>query len=208
MMVTVETPRRGVSATFGHCDGTVAHDMTGQHQDAADIAASLRGDGEGFARLIRRHQGQVAGDLSRFTRDRLRLEELTQDVFVEAYNSLRTYRGDAPFGHWLRKITVRVGYRFLKEVARERGMLTVSDDAPAAATPETDSDPAAAAARVQAFLERLAPRDRLVLTLMYLQGLSVAEIAEQTGWSRIMVKVQAFRARQRLKRLLEKEQEK
>ena len=178
--------------------------MTEQHPDASDIAASLQGDGAAFAHLIRRYQGQVAGDLSRFTHDRLRLEELTQDVFVEAYNSLRTYRGESPFGHWLRKITVRVGYRFLKEVARERRMLTASDDVPAPAPSETGSDPAAAAARVQAFLEKLAPRDRLVLTLMYLQGLSVAEIAEHTGWSRIMVKVQAFRARQRLKRLLEK----
>ena len=52
-------------------------------------------------------------------------------------------------------------------------------------------------------LSQLAPRDRLVLTLMYLEEQSVDEIAEATGWSRSMVKVQAWRARKRLKRLLE-----
>jgi len=177
--------------------------MTEQHPDASDIAASLQGDGAAFAHLIRRYQGQVAGDLSRFTHDRLRLEELTQDVFVEAYNSLRTYRGEAPFGHWLRKITVRVGYRFLKEAGKNRAR---DEAVPEPASTEADPEPgpAEAAARVQGLLAKLAPRDRLVLTLMYMQGLSVAEIADRTGWSRIMVKVQAFRARQRLKRLLEK----
>ena len=88
--------------------------------DEADIARSVQGDGEAFGGLIRRYQNQVAADLSRFTSSRLRVEELTQDVFIEAYNSLRTYRGEGPFGHWLRKITVRVGYGFLRKTIRDR----------------------------------------------------------------------------------------
>jgi RNA polymerase sigma-70 factor (ECF subfamily) len=171
--------------------------------DQADVARSLQGDGEAFARLIRRYQGQAAADLSRFTRDPRTLDELTQDVFVQAYYGLRTYRAEAPFGHWLRKITVRVGYRFLKEVAkrRARGEIEAGEEIPDAARAPADS-PEEAAERVTALLERLPPRDRLVLTLMYLDDLSVAEIADRTGWSQIMVKVQAFRARQRLKKIL------
>ena len=53
-------------------------------------------------------------------------------------------------------------------------------------------------------LEELPPRDRLVLTLRYLEELSVEETAERTGWSRAMVKVQAWRAREKLKRLFAK----
>ena len=52
-------------------------------------------------------------------------------------------------------------------------------------------------------LATLAPRDRLVLTLMHLEGQSVAEVAGSTGWSATMVKVQAWRARARLKKALE-----
>ena len=54
-----------------------------------------------------------------------------------------------------------------------------------------------------AVLARLAPRDRLVMTLMYLEQCTVAQIAELTGWSESLVKVQAFRARRRLRRLCE-----
>ena len=80
------------------------------------------------------------------------------------------------------------------------------DHAAICAPSPNESDPAEAAAQVQAALEKLPPRDRLVLTLMYLEDLSIAEIAERTGWSRIMVKVQAFRARRKLRRLLEAEE--
>ena len=52
-------------------------------------------------------------------------------------------------------------------------------------------------------LAKLRPRDRLVLTLMYLEGLSMKEIAETTGWSVAMVKVQAHRARKRMRALSE-----
>ena len=52
-------------------------------------------------------------------------------------------------------------------------------------------------------LEKLAPRDRLVLTLLYLESRSVAEAADLAGWSESMVKVQAHRARKRFRNLLE-----
>jgi RNA polymerase sigma-70 factor (ECF subfamily) len=66
--------------------------------------------------------------------------------------------------------------------------------------PETASE---AAQLVHLLLEKLPPRDRLVLTLLYLQGNSVEEAAQLAGWSRTMVKVQAFRARGKLKKLME-----
>jgi RNA polymerase sigma-70 factor (ECF subfamily) len=65
--------------------------------------------------------------------------------------------------------------------------------------------PQRAADLVHGQLAQLPPRDRLVLTLMYLEGSSVKQTAAATGWSASMVKVQAFRARKKLKRLLEQE---
>jgi RNA polymerase sigma-70 factor (ECF subfamily) len=56
---------------------------------------------------------------------------------------------------------------------------------------------------VAAALEQLPPRDRLVLTLLYLESRSVAEAADLAGWSQTMVKVQAYRARGKLRKLLE-----
>jgi RNA polymerase sigma-70 factor (ECF subfamily) len=175
--------------------------------DLADARASLSGDGQAFARLVARHQQAVARQLARFTRDRAAQEQLVQDTFVEAWQSLSGWSGRGPFGAWLRTLATRVGYRSWKEQARRR--TTQDSDDPrlaaalAAAVRAPDAvEPREAAELLHALLARLSPRDRLVLTLLYWEGCSIEDAAQQTGWSRTMVKVQAFRARRRLQKLL------
>jgi len=168
----------------------------------ADIAASLRSDGAAYARIIERYQEVIARRMTRFTRDPNAIEELTHDVFVEAYFSLPGYRADAPLEHWLQRIATRVGYRYWK---RNSGLKVVSFQEnlhghPAASDSTTGGDDLE---EVAAILERLPPRDRLVLTLLYLESRSVAEAAELAGWSQSMVKVQAYRARQKFHKLFD-----
>jgi RNA polymerase sigma-70 factor (ECF subfamily) len=173
-----------------------------------EIRAAVGGDGEAFARLVQGHQQGIADYMWRFTRNRGEWEELVQDVFVEAYFSLKSFRGRAPLTHWLKKIATRVGYRYWKRRKQRRteGNVSIQSwDAAAPATPDVIEVRQAGAA-VHAVLAKLAPRDRLVLTLFYLEGCAVAEIARLTGWSQTMVKVQAFRARNRLKKLLAEEE--
>jgi RNA polymerase sigma-70 factor (ECF subfamily) len=168
-----------------------------------DVRQSRRGDSGAYTRLIERHQKQVSRILWRFSRDRLVHEELVQDVFVEAYMSLGSYRGKAPFGNWLSRIATRVGYRYWKQAARrhetESFTLAEWDQVPDESPDEME--PSRAAALVHRLLAQLRPRDRLVLTLRYLEGCDVAETARRTGWTRSMVKVQSLRARKRLERL-------
>lgn len=176
-----------------------------QATDAADIAAALAGDGEGFARLVARYQQEIANYMWRFTRQRTTYEELVQTAFVEAYLNLGGYRGSGPFGHWLKVIATRVGYRFWQEQARRRKRAEVSlEHSPQPAIAPGDPVAAEAAELVFTLLQTLPPRDRLVLTLIYVEQRSTAEAAKLTGWSQVMVKVQAFRARKKLKKLLEK----
>ena len=68
--------------------------------------------------------------------------------------------------------------------------------------PVEKMDPAEAADLVHRLLAQLRPRDRLVLTLRYLEGCNVAETAQRTGWTKSMVKVQTMRAKSRLEKLL------
>ena len=63
-----------------------------------EIRAAAGGDGEAFGRLVQGHQEAVADYMWRFTRNRGQWEELVQDVFVEAYFSLKSFRGRAPLG--------------------------------------------------------------------------------------------------------------
>jgi len=175
--------------------------------DLEDVRRTGAGDPEAYRRLVERHQDHVARILWRFDRDRRVHEELVQDVFVEAYLSLGRYRGTGPFEHWLTRIATRVGYRYWKEKARRRQVAPLdmrewdlaADGDNVAETLEPDQ----AAALLHRVFEHLAPRDRLVLTLRYMDQCDVAETARRTGWTKTMVKVQTMRARQRLRKLLE-----
>jgi len=171
--------------------------------DLEDVRQSRRGDSDAYRRLIEHHQKHVSRILWRFSRDRLIHEELVQDAFVEAYLSLGSYREKVPFSHWLSRIATRVGYRYWRQTARrhktESFTLEEWDQVPEE-TPE-EMDPGRAAALVHRLLAQLRPRDRLVLTLRYLEGCDVAETARRTGWTRSMVKVQSRRARKRLEKL-------
>jgi len=168
-----------------------------------DVRQSLKGDPEAYRRLIERHQEHIGRVLWRFSRDRRVHEELVQDVFVEAYLSLDRYHGKAPFVHWLSRIATRVGYGYWKQVARQKKREHFSlkewDRLPDDSAEKMD--PSQAAELVYKLLGQLPPRDRLVLTLRYLEKCDVAETAQRTGWTKSMVKVQTWRARKKLEKL-------
>jgi RNA polymerase sigma-70 factor (ECF subfamily) len=186
-----ESPAEPQAGRLAACDA----------DDRRDVQASRQGDGGAYERLIRRHQDDIAAYLRRFTADRRVLEELVHDVFVEAYFSLPGYLARAPLSHWLRRIATRVGYRHWKCRRRDARLVALPPELGARADAGGDGDSTREA--LDAVLERLSPRDRLVITLLYLEEHTVAETAALTGWSRTMVKVQAYRARRKLRTLLQ-----
>jgi RNA polymerase sigma-70 factor, ECF subfamily len=171
--------------------------------DWHDIQATLGGSSDAFARLINRYQQAIAAQMWRFSRQPSVFEDLVHDVFVEAYLSLDRFQGRSPFLHWLRKIAVRVGYRHWKsEDRRRRRTILPLNEAATVAVAEGDANAADTLRRVQGAIACLSPRDRVVITLIYLEEHSVATTASLLGWSETMVKVKALRARRKLKKLL------
>jgi RNA polymerase sigma-70 factor (ECF subfamily) len=173
--------------------------------DLDDVERTRGGDPEAYRRLIERHQDYVARLLWHFSRDRQVHEELVQDVFVEAYLSLRGYHGKAPLAHWLARIATRVGYRYWREKARRKRAepFDVAKWDEAVGDGQAALEPDDAGALLHQILAQMSPRDRLVLTLRYLEQCDVIETARRTGWTKTMVKVQTMRARNRLRKLLE-----
>jgi RNA polymerase sigma-70 factor, ECF subfamily len=172
------------------------------------VEATLGGDHSAFAELTRRHKGRVFGVAARFAQNAAELEDICQEVFIQAYFKLRQYRRDSPFEHWVMRITTHKCYDHLRK-RRRNGPVISSDvllesghepSAPEPAAPHPDLE------RLHAALAELSPKERLVITLLELEERSVAEIAEQTGWSTANVKVRAFRARAALRKLMEKPQ--
>ena len=176
--------------------------------DVARVAAALAGDERSYRAIVEEHQPMVARLMWRFTRDPLKLEELVHDTFVQTYLSLPKYRGTGPLGGWIRTIAVRAGYRHWREKLKDKDKEVLNEQMALEPwkqhghdTPE--ESPEAAHRALYEALAQLPPRDRLVLTLLYWENCSTDEAARLSGWSGSMVRVQAFRARKKLKKLLE-----
>jgi RNA polymerase sigma-70 factor (ECF subfamily) len=168
------------------------------------IQSTLAGDEEAFAELVRRHKRRVCGIAARFARGDHELDDLSQDVFVKVFQNLAKFRGEAPFEHWVSRITVRVCYDHLRKTRQDREAVALDD----VTVSTTDNvSPARAREVLDYALAKLTADERLVITLLELEEKTVREIAGLTGWSEGNVKVRAHRARQRLKEVLEKSHE-
>jgi len=165
------------------------------------VRSALEGDPEAFRLLVVRHKERVFALASRFARDGHALEDLAQEIFIRLWQSLGQYRGDAPFVHWLSRVAVRVCYDFLRRNRRFSLFRSVPLEEVELPQP-TSGDDEAARERVEAGLARLKPPERLVLTLLELEGMSMEAVARATGWSVANVKVRAFRARNSLRKIL------
>ncbi|MCI0500040.1 MAG: RNA polymerase sigma factor [Planctomycetales bacterium] len=171
--------------------------------DLDDIRLSQNGNSDAYRRLVERYQAHVSRLLWRFTRDKTCHEELVQETFVQAYLSLHTYKAQAPFEHWLSRIATRTGYHFWKQSNRhQHASLDDRQWEQVVQTEPESMSPQQAAEIVHRLLSHLPPRDRLVLTLRCLEQCDVEETARRTGWSLSLVKVQTYRAKQKLKALL------
>lgn len=167
--------------------------------EQADLEAAKSGDQDAYRRLIERHQQEIGRFLWKFTRDHTAWEELLQTVFVEAYLSLHKFRAEAALVDWLRGIATHVGCRFWTDRKKRRERTTSLNDS-LELSEGTSIWPTLGLFEM---LEQLPPRDRLVLTLMYVEERSVEETARLAGWTESMVKSQAHRARIKLKTLWE-----
>jgi RNA polymerase sigma-70 factor (ECF subfamily) len=172
--------------------------------DESLVRATLAGDERAFAELVARHKRRVFGTCSRFARNPQELDDLCQEVFLRAWRRLGSFRGDAPFEHWLARLTTTACYDFLRREQRHRNQLSL-DEFPVEMH-DTGIESAVAAGRARELLEwamrKLTADERLVLTLLEIEERTVRNIAAETGWSESNVKVRAFRARARLKDIL------
>ncbi len=179
----------------------------------AELVADVRhGQTEAFGELVRRHQPRLFFMARRYARREDEVEDIVQEILLKAYDRLETWRGDAPFEHWLMRLAVRVCYDFLRAHQRSREV-TITELSPEESDwldrqPSTSDGPGghadAAQTLVPKVLDRLSPPSRLILTLLELEDRSVKEVARLTGWSSALVKVRAFRARLEFKKQMER----
>ena len=183
-----------------------------ERTDSELIAAVLRGDTPSFEPLVVKYSPRVFATARRYARRESEVEDIVQEVWSKAFQKLSSFRGEAPFEHWLMRMAVRTCYDFLREHQRNRETTFTELSEPESdwldrfvAAPESASEEAAAACElVKRLLAMLSPQARLVITLLEIEDRSVKEIAGLTGWSAPLVKVRAFRARAEMRKCLQR----
>lgn len=181
-----------------------------ERTEAELIAAALKGDTASFEPLIQKYSPRVFATARRYARLEREVEDIVQEVWIKAFQKLGSFRGDAPFEHWLMRMAVRTCYDFLRahQRNRESAFSEISDEEDNwlerfAAAPESASEQADAAKQlIQRILDQMSPAGKLIITLLEIEDRSVKEIADLTGWSVPLVKVRAFRARAEMRKIL------
>jgi RNA polymerase sigma-70 factor (ECF subfamily) len=132
-------------------------------------------------------------------------------IFIKVLQKLPQFSGAVPLEHWVSRIAINTCLNQIQaEKARpELREADLSEEQAAVirnlatTTDELGPDQSFASRQlVEHLMDALKPAERLVIDLLYLQQRSVAEIRRATGWSAALVKVRAFRARQKMKRVL------
>jgi RNA polymerase sigma-70 factor (ECF subfamily) len=173
----------------------------------------LGGDTNAFAYLLERHERLVLKIAARHV-PADRVEEIAQDAFVRAYQSLPGFRKSGNFQAWLSSIAVRTCHDFWRKQYRSKEV-PVGDLSEKSAiwldkvlAKQSDDlwreqhHRESAREVLDWALSRLSASDRMVVELVYLEGLSVKEASEQLGWSVANTKVRAFRTRKKLRTML------
>ena len=181
-----------------------------ESRDAELIAAVLQGDAASFEPLVEKHSPRLFATARRYARREDEVQDIVQEVWLKAYQRLASFRGEAPFEHWLMRLAVRTSFDFLRRHQRNRESSFSELSEPEAdwldrfvAEPEAaPEDAEAARLLINRVLAELSPPARLVITLLELEDRSVKEIARLTGWSVPLVKVRAFRARAEMRKIL------
>ena len=184
--------------------------MQSHDEEQALIARLRRRENEAFTELVRLYQHRIFGLLLRMVGQPDEAEELAQEVFVNVYRAIDSFRGDASLRTWMYRIATNQAKNRLKYLSRRRaGQQESLDDHADESSfmplgePVPRPDRAAEGAEMErvvaASLAALDSEHREVLVLRDIEGLAYEEIAEVLGLAEGTVKSRLFRARYALK---------
>ena len=164
------------------------------------VARAAAGDAEAFRVLYQGHVGRVHAVCLRLTAEPATAEELTQEVFVQAWRGLASFRGDSSFGTWLHRLAVNVTLMHLRAARRREQRLPLWADPPDAPHPR-HHDPGQRLDLERA-IASLPEGCRTVFVLHDVEGWRHEEIAERLQLAVGTCKAHLFRARRLLREKL------
>ena len=186
----------------------IDNDSLLEERIAKGVARATAGDRQAFEELYRIHVNRVFALCVRMTNDRAAAEELTQDVFIRAWQKLSLFRGDSAFGTWLHRLAVNVVLNARKSEGRDRKRFGAKDTEEDEESFEVHFTARAFSPGLAIDLEQaigmLPPGARKVFVLHDVEGYKHEEIAEQLAITTGGSKAQLHRARMLLRKALER----
>lgn len=174
--------------------------MVEAHAEQTDVRRAANGDHEAFERLYRGHVGKVYALARRMVDDQV-ADDLTQEVFIRAWEKLETFRGDARFGTWLHRLAVN-HILSRRQTLRRRESRRVEGEAILGRMAAPRRRSSGAAMDLEAAIKGLPDGAKQVFVLFDVEGYGHDEIADMVGISVGTSKSQLHRARMLLRRTL------
>jgi RNA polymerase sigma factor (sigma-70 family) len=180
---------------------------------SALVKAALQHDDEAARALVRQLYPLVSKLVRAHRPRRTAEEDLSQMIFIKVFQKLSQFSGKVPLEHWVSRIAVNTCLNQIEseKIRPELRYADLSEEEQAVvenlATSSSELAPDqrfASRQLVEHLLAALKPVERLAIDLLYLQGRSVEEIRRITGWRAALIKVRAYRARQKMKNQLAK----
>jgi len=180
--------------------------------DADVVPLAQQGDAAAFEKIYRLHSRRVYSLCLRMAGNPTEAEDLTQDVFLQLFRKIGTFRGDSAFSTWLHRLCVNIVLmRFRKKSVAETSFDAITNPEEESFTPPQEFggpdlrlNGVIDRIALQAAINELPPGYKVMFILHYVQGCSHSEIAQMFGCSVGNSKSQVHKARMRLRGLLQK----
>ena len=171
------------------------------------VAIAVNGFDGSFEELVRRYQRPISAYVYRMVGNYESALDLTQEIFIKVYNSLRRYRAEFKFSTWIYKIAHNAAIDHLRRSAtREQSLVAGPEgdsfDLPIESshlTPEQESERRERTVEIESVVRALPANYRELIILRHSQDLSYEEIVEVTGLPLGTVKNRLFRAREMMR---------
>ena len=168
--------------------------------DQLDLKRAIAGDERAMQRLWSQHAPHIDAVVRRLCGDPELAADISQEVWMQIFRALPSYRGDSQFGTWAHRIAVNRTLNALRKIRRIAKLeIDIEDDS---AITENDSDRTFMAESIEQAMNRLSPGARAVFVLHDIEGYTHGEIGEELGITPGGSKSQLFKARAKLRTLL------
>lgn len=189
-----------------------AEKIVSQKEDVRLINKALRGDQAAYQRLVNKYKPTITYVLYRIVQDKDDVEDIVQEVFINTFRALKSFKKEYSFFSWIYKIALNKGIDYL----RKKKLKTFSIDKPISSkdgefqyeVPDSTYEPdkhiiaSEKSALIQAAIDKLPPKYKRVIIMRHMEEKDYSEIAEELKLPIGTVKVHIFRARELLNKYL------